>query len=203
MNKLLILILAVGFVFSSGSAFAMALEAKPVSELVRLIETSKFSHKEDGLIFGFVSTQSCLYVSDRVVILKNYCIPAREYPAKGYTIISAEFGIIDLYQEELEAGLKRDVQITAFPDILKDYLSTPLVESKIEGLNEIFEKLYYQNAAACWSTNASYSTGLPVVECSAEDVVNFDTWAAETQSLTGDLSAWKKLIESVETTLNQ
>ena len=203
MNKLLILILAVGFVFSSGSAFAMALEAKPVSELLRLIETSKFSHKEDGLIFGFVSTQSCLYVSDRVVILKNYCIPAREYPAKGYTIISAEFGIIDLYQEELEAGLKRVVQITAFPDILKDYLSTPLVESKIEGLNEIFEKLYYQNAAACWSTNASYSTGLPVVECSAEDVVNFDTWAAETQSLTGDLSAWKKLIESVETTLNQ
>lgn len=203
MNKLLILILAVGFVFSSGSAFAMALEAKPVSELLRLIETSKFSHKEDGLIFGFVSTQSCLYVSDRVVILKNYCIPAREYPAKGYTIISAEFGIIDLYQEELEAGLKRDVQITAFPDILKDYLSIPLAESKIEGLNEIFEKLYYQNAAACWSTNASYSTGLPVVECSAEDVVNFDTWAAETQSLTGDLSAWKKLIESVETTLNQ
>lgn len=203
MKRLISYILVSGIVFSALPALAVVLEAKPVEELIRLIERSKFSHKEDGLIFGFVSTQSCLYVSDNVVILKNYCLPARDYPAKGYTIISAEFGIIDLYQEELEAGLKRDVQITAFPDILKDYLGTPMLDSKIQGLNEIIEKLYYQNDAACWSTNASYSTGLPVVECSSENVVNFETWAAETQSLTGDLHAWKKLIESVEAALNQ
>lgn len=203
MNKLFNYILAAGFAFSGGPALATVLEAKPVGELIRLIEASKFSHKEDGLIFGFFSIQSCLYVSDKLVIIKNYCVPARDYPAKGYTIISAEFGIIDLYQEELQAGLKRDVQITAFPEILKEYLGTPMPDSKIQGLNEILEKLYYRNAAACWSTNASYSTGLPVVECSAENVVNFDTWAAETQALTGDLAAWKKLIESIEKYLNQ
>lgn len=203
MKRLISYILTSGIVFSSMPALAVVLEAKPVGELIRLIERSKFSHKEDGLVFGFVSTQSCLYVSDKVVILKNYCVPARDYPAKGYTIISAEFGIIDLYQEELEAVLKRDVQITAFPDILKEYLGMPMLDSKIQGLNEIIEKLYYQNEAACWSTNASYSTGLPVVECSAKNIVNFESWAAETQSLTGDLQAWKKLIESVETALNQ
>lgn len=203
MNNFLKYLLMAGFAFSGLPALAAVLEAKPVSELIRLIESSKFSHKEDGLIFGFFSIQSCLYVSDNVVILKNYCVPAREYPAKGYTIISAEFGIIDLYQEELVAGLKRDVQITAFPDILKEYLGTPLAESKIQGLNEIIEKLYYQNVSACWSTNASYSTGLPVVACSAENIVNFDAWAAETQSLTGDLPAWKKLMETIEMSLNQ
>lgn len=203
MKKILNYIVAAGFCFSALPAFATVLDAKPVGELMRLIEESKFSHKENGLTFGFVSIQSCLYVSDKIVILKNYCVPVRDYPAKGYTIISAEFGIIDLYQEELEAGLKRDVQITAFPDVLKEYLGTPMPDSKIQSLNEILEKIYYRNDAACWSTNASYSTGLPVVACSAENVVNFDLWAAETQALTGDLTVWKKLIEKIENTLNQ
>lgn len=203
MKKLISYILASGIVFAAIPALAVVLEAKPVGELIRLIERSKFIHKENGLIFGFVSTQSCLYVSENAIILKNYCLPARDYPAKGYTIISAEFGIIDLYQEKLEAGLKRDIQITAFPDILKEYLTTPMLDVKIQGLNEIIEKLYYQNGAACWSSNASYSTGLPVVQCSAENIVNLEAWAAETQSLTGDLHAWKKLIESVETALYQ
>lgn len=202
MNKLLNYLVAAGIAFSAGPALAV-LEAKPVGDLIRLIEKSKFIHREDGLIFGFDSIQSCLYVSENIVILKNYCLPARDYPAKGYTIISADFGIVDIYQEKLEAGLKRDVQITAFPDILREHLGTPMADSKIQILNEIMEKLYYKNVAACWSTNASYGTGLPVADCSADDIVNFDSWAAETQALTGDLQVWEKLIDSLEKTLNQ
>lgn len=191
------------FLFPTCSALAVALKAKPVAALARLIEESSFIHKEDGLVFGFVSIQSCLFVSEKVIVLKNYCVPARDYPAKGYTIISPEFGIIDFYQEQLEAELKRDILITTFPEILKDYVSDHLSESRIAGLNEIMEKLYYKNDPACWSTNASYDTGNAVVECSADGIIDFDSWAAETQALTGNLSEWKKLLESVEAALKK
>ncbi len=203
MSKLISFVVALAVLISAAPAPAVVLEAKAVADLVRLIEETKFTHKEDGLIFGFVSIQSCLYVSERLIILKNYCVPAREYPAKGFTIISPEFGMIDFYQEELEAGLKRDVLIATFPEVLKDYFSSPLSDSKIANLNEIIETLYYKNEAACWSTNASYDTGLPVVECSAANILHFDAWAAETQALTGDLSAWKRLMESLEASLSR
>lgn len=201
MKLFLKILLSTAPIFSTLPTYGSIFEAKPVSELVQMINDTSFTHKEDGLVFGFFSIQSCLYVSGEIVILKNYCVPAKDYPAKGYTIISPKFGIIDLYQEELGSVLKRDILISTFPDILKDYIKAPLNDSSINELNEIIEKLYYKNEPACWSTNASFATGQPVVQCSIEQVLNFDLWATETQNLTGDLAAWKKLIESIEASL--
>ncbi len=195
--------IVVALLFSANLSLAAQFEAKPVADLIKLVESGTFVQKEVGLVFGFVSIKSCLYISDEVIILKNYCVPARDYPAKGYTIFSREFGIIDLYEEQIETDLKRDIMISTFPDILKDYLSSSLSSYDITALNEILEKLYYKNDPACWSTNISFDTGLPVVECSAAGVVHFDQWATETQALTGSLDDWKKLIGSVETSLNK
>lgn len=192
--------------FSSVAAYSYVLEAKPVADLIRQIQQSKFEHTEDGLVFGFNSIKSCLYINQDLVILKNYCVPKKEYPAKGYTIISLKYGIIDLYQEEINsvvssAGnlvIKHDIRISTFSDILKDHLISPLQASTIAGLNETFDKLYYLHDPACWSTNLSNYTNQPEVKCSTNEVLNFDPWAKETQAITGDAKSWKQLMEAVE-----
>ena len=190
-------------IFSSVCAYSYVLEARSVVELVKQIEQSKFEHTEDGLVFGFNSIKSCLYINEDFVILKNYCVPKKEYPAKGYSIISLKFGIIDLYQEEINSIIKRDIRISTFADILKDHLSIPLQASTITSLNEILERLYYLRTPGCWSTNFSHYTKQPEAKCSTGEVLNFDLWAAETQSITGDAKNWKQLMSAVENSISQ
>lgn len=198
-NILISLIVA----FSSIAAYSYILEAKPVADLITQIQQSKFEHSEDGLVFGFHSIKSCLYVSQNFVILKNYCVPKKEYPVRGYTIISLKFGIVDLYQEEINSVIKRDIRISTFSEILKDHLNSPLQTSTISILNEILEKLYYLHDPACWSTNLSNYTNQPEVKCSTSEVLNFDLWAEETQAITGDDKSWKQLMQAVEISITK
>lgn len=185
--------------------YSYILEAKPVSDLVELIKEAKFTYKEEGMVFGFYSIKSCLYVNqgagEDIIIFKNYCLPKKEYPAKGFTIFSKKFGMIDLYQEVIGTVFKRDIRISTFSDVLKDYIETPMRESTIASLNAVIEKLYYQYDPACWSTNVSHYTGKPEAKCNADDILHFDLWASETQELTGDLKAWAQLMEAVEASL--
>lgn len=190
--------IAVAVLLGSLSAYCYVLEAKSVADMIQTIKETSFEHKEDGMVFGFYSIKSCLYVSHDFAILKNYCVPKKDYPAKGYTIISSKFGIINLYQEKTPHYFKRDVQINVFQDILKYYIPDSLSASTITELNEILEELYYQYVPACWSTNASFATEEPEVQCSRDGVLNFDLWAKETQSLTGDPEAWKQLMNIIE-----
>lgn len=199
-----ILIAAAALILSSISAQAYVLEAKPVGDLMKLIQNSTFKYKETGMAFGFNSIKSCMYVAPGFAILKNYCVPKKEYPAKGFTIISPKFGIIDLYQENLETVFKRDIMITTFPDILKDYINVPVNNEDLAGINKILEKTYYLYGPACWSTNADYNDEKPQVKCSGNNnVIGFDTWASETQAITGDLKSWKNLMEAVETAVTK
>lgn len=195
--------ITVAVLLSSLSSYSYVLEAKSVADMIQTIKETSFEHKEDGMVFGFYSIKSCLYVSHDFAILKNYCVPKKEYPAKGYTIISTKFGIINLYQEETPFFFKRDVQINVFPNVLKDYISFSLDVSTIMELNQILEKMYYQYLPACWSTNASFATGEPVVQCSTDGVLNFDLWAKETQGLTGDPQAWTLLMDTVESAITK
>ena len=188
--------------FISLPSYSYVLEAKPITEMLQLIKSTAFTHKEDGLVFGFNSILSCLYISPEFVILKNYCIPNKNYPAKGYTIISAKYGIIDLYQEDLNFAIKHDIQITVFSDVLKDYVNAPFTDSTIEDLNLIFEKLYNQNSPACWSTNFSYSNQVPEVNCTSNEVLKITDWAKETQTITVNDDSWAALFKAVETAIN-
>lgn len=181
-------------------SFAATFEAKPLADLMATIDNAKFKYQETGLVFGFDSIQSCLYVSDSILVLKNYCYPKKAYPAKGYTIISAKFGMIDLYEEERRDIVQRDVMITNFPETVAPYLPTTLNSMSIQKLSGIKEDLYLRYQPACWSTNWSYYTGLPEAKCTVNSsaIDGFDTWATETQSLTLDKTEWSKLIEKLD-----
>ena len=178
---------------------AQELEATSFQDLLYEIETSEFQYKERGMIFGFSTIQSCLYVSEKMTIIKNYCHPARKYPARGMTIISKKFGMIDLYEEQLLGVLKRDIQITEFPKVIAPYLSTSFPEMTITGLSSMMEKLYNQHNPACWSTNYSQYSNMEEANCypGTSQVLNFDRWSEETQAITNDEETWYAVMDTI------
>lgn len=185
--------------FITLTAKAQTLEAPSVTEMMKAIEESSFKYKERGMIFGFNSIQSCLYQSEDFAIFKNYCYPVKKYPARGYTIISKKFGMIDLYEEKLPGVLKRDITITQFPEILAPYLSTPIPQTSLNGLSEMIEKMYYRFNPGCWSTNYGWDSNVPEYNCSnGADVVNMEAWGDETQSIVIDEATWFALMDSIE-----
>ncbi len=182
---------------------AQSLQAQSIRELLNTIETSRFEFKEKGLIFGYNSIHSCLYIGKDIVILKHYCYPEKNYPAKGYKIISNQFGVVDLYEEQLPNGAnKRDILISTFGEDLKNYLSFNLENSNVQNLNTLIEKLYYKNTPACWSSNYSFYTQLPEVTCRAENVQNFEAWSKETQEITGNKQTWDLMLKKINSALS-
>lgn len=186
-------------------AFAGNLTAESFNELQKEIAQSEFKYAGRGLIFGFGSIQSCLYLSDNLAIFKNYCFPKKEYPAKGYTIISPDFGIIDLYEEEIQGIKERDIYITEFKENLIPYLTTPIPFQTVTSLSSIIEKMYNRYLPACWSTSYSDYVGGPDANCSVPSdlVTNANAWFEETQSLVNDEFAWGQMLKSVEASITQ
>lgn len=184
--------------------YAQELKATSIQDLMEEMDTVDFEYKERGMIFGFASIQSCLYVSEEFAIIKNYCFPDRKYPARGLTIISKKFGMIDLYEEQLQGVLKRDIQISEFPQVIGPYLSTPFPHMTINGVSDMIEKLYHQHNPACWSTNYSAYTQAPEANCypRTDNVLNFELWSKETQAITADLDTWYAMMEIIEAKIN-
>jgi hypothetical protein len=186
------------------AAYGQAYEVRSIKELVSEIRNSKFSYKETGLVTGFNSIQSCMYVASEMVIFKNYCFPKRNYPARGYTIISAKFGMIDIYEEKFDAITKRDILQNEFSKILAPYLRTPFPQTTMNDLNEMIEALYAEYYPGCWSTNWSYYSHIPEAVCSpaAGEVIGFNSWAQETQALTDDVQEWNGFFDIIEKQLS-
>ena len=192
------------------------LEAKALKDIASAIQSTKFKYKERGMIFGYNTIESCLYISQDMVIVKNYCYPAKKYPAKSFTIISPKYGMIDLYEEDFfgvdneENGLnkviKHDVRITAFPDILKDYFSGDLNQETIDSVNVNIEKMYNAHYPACWSTNAHYSDSKPDWGCyrgSVDNILGLQDWFDETQAFTADDKGWNQLFQNIEAVIKK
>lgn len=187
--------------FISLSASAQTLEATSFQNLLTDIQEATFQFQDKGMVFGFDTIQSCTYVSDEMTIIKNYCYPVKKYPARGYTIISAKYGMIDLYEERLDDNLlKRDVQITQFPEVIAPYLTTPSREQNTERLSDIIGKMYYKFYPACWSTSFSFYTETPDVNCTVatEYVQGFDAWAKETQTILLDETSWLEVVKAID-----
>lgn len=202
MKKLFILIL---LSFSTlAVASAPKLEAPSMRKLLAKIEATNFSYQERGMVFGYRTIQSCMYVGQDLVIIKNYCYPVKQYPARGFTIISPDMGMIDLYEEVLPSQIvKRDFQITQFPEILAPHLRQPFPSSTLEEMSLMIAKLYHQFNPACWSSNYSFSTEEPVASCTVatEEVQSFKEWAQETQEMTADLNEWYAIMDMLNSKL--
>lgn len=197
-NIIAALLLALSFSVAHAQS---ELEAKSVPALLKQIEETTFTYVETGKMFGFVSTQSCMFESADIIVFRNYCFPVRAYPAQGYTIISKEFGVIELYEETMDSVLKRDIQISQFPAILAPYVNSPLPDLGLNDYSLMFEKMYQRYFPGCWSTNYSFYTETKDANCSkpTDGVIGFAQWAQETQDIVNDEAAWRTLIKAMNT----
>ncbi len=194
------LILLATLVLSTVAAsHAQILEARNVTDLQKALKSERFTYKGKGLIFGFENIESCLYTSQNFAVFKNYCFPAGPHPAQGYTIMSREFGIVDLYSEELTGVVKRDIRISEFPALVAPYL-TDLPGSSVEGLSNVLQKLYDLYNPACWSTNFDQYTERPAVGCTvpSDRIENYSFWESESQWIVGDENIYSSLMNSIE-----
>ena len=164
------------------------------------ISSAQFKYQDTDLYFGFDSIKSCLFVSDEILVLKNYCSPKGNYPAKGYTFFSPKFGVVEFYQETLSGVEKHDIEITVFSSDLRERLKGDLASMKIADINSVMNYFYHRNHGACWSSNFSFYTQKPDVACNsaAGPVVGFDEWAKESQTLTADKAQWTKIISILD-----
>lgn len=180
------------------NSYAQALTAKSVEDMLKKIEASEFTYQGHALAYGYFSIESCLYTSKDFAILKNYCYPAKSYPAKGFTIISPEFGVVRFYQESLPKEIvKRDIELHTFSEDFAEYAGTPMADLSFGKINSIMEELYNKQPAACWSSNYSRYTSKPEVKCNQKagnSVASLAAWGKETQAMSKHSKGWNAVL---------
>lgn len=182
------------------NARAATLSALPVKDLMKEIDVTRFKYSETGMAYGFENIKSCVYTSENMIVIKNYCSPKKDYPAKGYTIISKKFGLIEFYQEQLDADfLQRDIRLNEFPEVIAPHVKPSLANQKLPAINNFLEKMNNNREPACWSTNYSFYTDGADVNCYMTDIKEYPAWAQESQNIVLDLADWSKLIKDLET----
>lgn len=169
------------------------------SDIANLIEMSEFTFVDRMRLHGYWSTESCVYVSEAVVVVEHYCYPVRNYPARALSLWSREIGLVHLYEEDQGSSIKRDFEQTEFPGYLDNFLPIDLLTVRAETINSIMEKLEFREHPACWATNHDwYSNGMPSADCyrfAFSELPNW--WASENLSLTEDRGAWNTFYDRI------
>ena len=165
--------------------------------------SSEFQLKGKGKIFGYESTESCLYLSNDIAIIKNYCSQNKNYPAKSFIILSQDFGIIELYEERLSYLVKKDIRLLGFQENLKKELNSGFSEGSLSSMSNVIEKIYTNHLPGCWSTNFDKMLRGSESKCSKSlSVSNFETWSEETQDIVDSEKGWDQLVDTIATKLN-
>lgn len=198
-------LLAVFFLYTvQARAEDEKLTAVPFRDVMAQIERIPLSYKGHGLLFGFETIESCIYAGDGLLLLSHYCHPKAPYVARGFTAWSKQFGIVELYEEDLGAGIiKRDVRINEFPESVRYTFSMDFRTIELKVINEVIEKLYNRWNPACWSTNYDWNYEGPDANCLDTEIAFYPDWKKETQALVGSAPAWERVWERLGQKLGQ
>lgn len=154
---------------------------KDMSEILHILNGEKFLFKGRKILSGYNSTQSCAYVSDKAIIVENYCYPVRNYPARSLTLISLEFGVVELYEETGGMDVRSITQST-FPEDVQKVFPKSFQHITIDELDIMLETLYRQYNPACWAIKRDQPSPVEGFNCFK---VPRDDYAAWLDSLMG------------------
>lgn len=181
------------------SAYAQNSAFQPMSVIRQAVLDSEFTYVDHGLLFGFNSLESCVWISERIVAVQHYCFPAGSYVARSLALWSLDFGVVEFYEEDLGSVSKRDITLEEFPASLNGFLPNDLSFVRASTISSLREKFYNQENPACWVTNYDwYTNGAPAVGCYLFSAANIPSeWKAEAQNLTGNAAAWNMFYEEI------
>lgn len=182
-----------------------SLTSAPLRRVMEIVAQQNWRFKEKGLAFGFVSIESCMYVSDSALLIKNYCYPKRNYPARGYTLIAEAFGVVEFYEEIIAQGAtsKREIRIVVFPEYVQGELPQPLSLATLSTINRFLGEAHKALLPACWSSNRDYQFAEPQVGCYKTPLLEHEKWAQETQRVVQSAEEWSSLMEQLRITSNE
>lgn len=163
--------------------------AQPLNQSLDQIGSQSFVFLERGLRRGFFSIQSCLFRGEDVLLVQNYCFPQRHYPARGLTLLSRSFGVIEFYEESQAGDFSREVRLLAFPQDLRELLEKEPSDMNLQDLNRLLEKMTRNDLPACWSSDFG---GFERGGCYREDEQAHQEWLEEAIALLSQIHLWPK-----------
>ncbi len=131
----------------------------------------------------------CIWLSPDILFIEHYC-ELENAPARSFSVWSKRWGVIQFYQEKLDARTVREISINQFAFYLNPYLPADLTTLDLAAINSILETVYNQFNPACWSTNFDLSTGAPQANCYRADITRFVEWRDETQRIVKSAEEW-------------
>lgn len=195
-------LLAVFILAISTQSYAQIFDAISTKELLQKIDSTDFTFKGKGRIFGYESSQSCLFVSEEIAILKNYCSSSSNGPARSFTVISKEFGMVEFYQEKISTIVKKDIRILDFAEIFKPLLINNLKDYTLSSISQMIENHYNLFRPGCWSTNFDRYTEEAMTKCSGQITLsNFEEWSQDNQQIVNNHTEWSSMMDSISSKL--
>ncbi|MCB0392161.1 MAG: hypothetical protein KDD58_12795 [Bdellovibrionales bacterium] len=186
----------IAIIFIFYSQLTLAHTAIEFKEILEIVESRQFEFQFRGKLFGFYSTQSCVYRSDDILLIRNYCHDDKFFPAKSYYIISPTLGWHYLYEEDLGGHYQREITLKSFPEDIVGLWSEKEILN-LDKLNLLLEALYYDFNSACWVTNFSKYKSGPHSDCYKEDIANFPLWKSDSENLVFDEDRWNQTLKSL------
>ncbi len=204
LRKSLLLLCFVTLAFSQMSFAAQRANFAPdfsIEELTQTIEANRFVLKEKAILSGYFSTQSCVWVSENMIVLEHYCSKEAKYPAKSLSVWSKKFGWIQFYEEDLGANLERDIRLNEFADTFATHLPDDMTTLTVAEINSIIDTVYPEYNPACWSTNFDRNTELPQSACYRTEVEEHRMWLEEAQNIV-NTPAWSDYWNRIKQQIN-
>lgn len=179
------------------AAPALAADLLSPQEIIRKVEASTFINLGKTQLFDFFSSESCLFLSNDTLLIRNYCDDGANVPAKSYYLISPTWGYYYFYEENLPGDvILRDVTIVSFPELINSYWDgSPLTLTEA---TQLVEYLGRDNGPGCWVTNYSKYKKGPDSACYQEDIAKYPHWRSQSELLVNSYSLWKDSLQKLE-----
>ncbi|MCB9026334.1 MAG: hypothetical protein H6625_08460 [Bdellovibrionaceae bacterium] len=170
------------------STQAMASDIVSPQEIIKTVENSIFTKLGKTQLYDFFSSESCLFISGDILLIRNYC-EDEDIPAKSYYVISPQWGYHYFYEETLPGDIfLRDVTIVSFPEVVTSYWDgAPL---NLAEAAKLIEYLGQDNGPGCWVTNYSKYTKGPHSDCHKDDIAKYPIWRNQSEKLVHSYSLW-------------
>ena len=165
------------FMVQPPSSRADTLTPPNLAAVLAQMEATPLISKGHALVFGYETLQSCAFAGKDLLVMVNYCYPAKHVPARSVTFWSKAFGVVELYEETLKSGeVKRDIDLNEFPEPVQNIFSLDFPSITFDTINSVSKKLYGYDNPACWVTDLDRNTGSPGFGCINTDINQFSDW---------------------------
>lgn len=166
-------------------------------KIISHLEQMNFNYLGKIKLSSFYSTQSCIYRSNDVLLIQNYCSDTRKYPAKSFYVVSPAMGYHYFYEDNQVSNQMREVTINRFPEVVASYWDG-VASLSLQEVDDLLQAMYHDFGAACWVTNYSPYQNGPHSSCTKTEISLYPQWKRETEEFVFDVDQWDRGLKTLK-----